>query len=94
MILYSFLVVDMSCPSRATKEVCANEGSSALLTFVIKDFIYYGPIEEALWRRKRRPFSNFTLHVDLNIYNITPEDEGIYESPFILDGIKLHVSSK
>ncbi|CAG2190820.1 unnamed protein product [Mytilus edulis] len=77
----------MSCPSRATKEVCAKEGSSALLTFIIEDFIYYNPIEVAL-----RPLSNYTLHVDFYIYNVTHEDEGSYRFPYIYDSIWLQVS--
>ncbi|XP_071139037.1 uncharacterized protein [Mytilus edulis] len=89
-------ITNMSCPSRATKEVCAKEGSSALLTFIIEDFIYHEPIRDFIYYNPfedpYRPLSNFTLHVDFYIYNVTHEDEGSYRSPFILDIIGLQVS--
>ncbi|VDI21738.1 Hypothetical predicted protein [Mytilus galloprovincialis] len=84
----------MSCPSRATKEVCAKEGSSALLTFIIRDFVYHSSIEDLDYDNPDavRPFRNFTLHIDFYIYNVTHEDEGSYRCPSMFDLIGVVVS--
>ncbi|VDI46712.1 Hypothetical predicted protein [Mytilus galloprovincialis] len=89
-------ITNMSCPSRATKEVCAKEGSSALLTFIIEDFIYHSPTKDLIYYNQIgdafRSLGNFTLHVDFYIYNVTHEDEGFYRFPYIFNCIGLQVS--
>lgn len=88
------MIVDKSCPPRALTKVCAIEGSTTFLTFILEYAVYYSLVEEAPQRRIRRLLSNFTLHADFYIYNVTPKDEGYYMVPFPYYFIKLRVSSK
>ncbi|CAC5391385.1 unnamed protein product [Mytilus coruscus] len=68
---------DTSC--RAIEYACAIDGSLSILTFIIKGPVYYSTIKEGPYRGSQsQRFSNFTIHIDLHIYNVTPEDEGIY----------------
>ncbi|CAC5385855.1 unnamed protein product [Mytilus coruscus] len=86
-------ITNMSCPSRATEQVCAIKGSSPLLKFKLEVSVYYNQIEERPLGRKHLILSNFTIHVDLHIYNVTPEDEGYYRCN-VFDWIKLEVYIK
>ncbi|CAG2208423.1 unnamed protein product [Mytilus edulis] len=89
---YNSLDQNISCLSRAPYYKCAINGSSAVLTFIIEGSFCYTPVEEWHIRRyKRKILSNFTMHVDFYIYNVTIEDDGYYGFFNMFDPIKLQV---
>ncbi|CAC5421334.1 unnamed protein product [Mytilus coruscus] len=68
-----------SCLHRATEHVCAIEGSSSILSFIFEGPLYYSSIKDGPFLgSKSRRLSNFTIRVDLHIYNVTSKDEGLY----------------
>lgn len=96
IVLYFLLLsnVDMSCIPQAIGHVCATEGSSPVLPFTFNSRVYHNKFTK---RRdvvqKFRIFSNFTLQVDLYIYNVTPADEGKYTCT-VFKLIEIHLASK
>lgn len=77
------------------RKITAIEGSSSILTFRTDGHAFYTSIKEDL-RFMGGPsiFGNFTMHIDLNISNVTSEDLGYYRC-FIPPSIavKLQVAS-
>lgn len=93
-VVYLFLIEDMSCPPRTSKHICAIEGSSPILAFTFDGSVMYSPpTEGSFLDSKFQIFNNFTAHIDLHIYNVTPSDEGYYQWS-LLDWINLKVASK
>lgn len=84
----------MSCPYASTRFVCANKGSSTVLTFKIVVSVVYSPFEEGRLRREKRPLRNLTITVDLYIHNVTFEDRGFYDIYDFNEMIALQVFSK
>lgn len=71
------------------------EGSSTTLTFMFDTNVYNGNKKVDIVRRKNiRQTSNF--NVELTIYNVTTEDEGLYRCYPVFDhnGVMLEVASK
>ncbi|CAC5391387.1 unnamed protein product [Mytilus coruscus] len=87
------LLTDWYNTSRASKPVCPIEESSTTLTFMFDTNVYSGNNKVDIVRRRNiRKMSNF--NVELTIYNVTQEDEGIYQCfPFFdHDGVLLEVA--
>ncbi|VDI16323.1 Hypothetical predicted protein [Mytilus galloprovincialis] len=71
-------ISNMSCPSRSRRQVCAVEGSSPTLNFLLDLHLYRAKSKEDILKRENfRTIRNYSL--DLKIYNVTPEDEGDYQ---------------
>lgn len=72
--LYIIFIADTSCPPRDDRHVCVINGSSPIITLTYEGHIIYDwPYSE-----KWRTLSNFTIHGDFRIYNVTPDDAGNY----------------
>ncbi|CAC5421330.1 unnamed protein product [Mytilus coruscus] len=68
------------CQSGASRLVCAIKGSSPILTFITNHKLNHnGNDIDFLKRTNIRKDSNFTRHVDLQIYKVTPDHEGNYD---------------
>lgn len=92
---YTLLMIDWLNTSRPSTPVCPIEGSSTTLTFMFDTNVYNGNTKVDIVRRKNiRQTSNF--NVELTIYNVTTEDEGIYRCYPVFDhnGVMLEVASK
>ncbi|CAC5400756.1 unnamed protein product [Mytilus coruscus] len=69
----------MGCQSSSSRLVCAVKGSSQILTFITNHRLYQNGNDIDFLRRPNiRKDSNFTRHVDLQIYKVTPDKEGDY----------------
>ncbi|CAG2214087.1 unnamed protein product [Mytilus edulis] len=71
-------ISDSSCPSSQIGQVCAIVGSSPILKFIHNEQIFYSRYYFFGRLRTTRRVSNFTRHTDIQIYNVTREDEGLY----------------
>lgn len=96
IVLYFLLFsnVDVSCIPQAIGHVCATEGSSPVLTFTINSHVYHTRFtKKSHVVQQSRIFSNFTLQVDLYIYNVTPAHEGNYTCG-VFNLIEIRLASK
>lgn len=69
----------MTCPSSPIERLCAIAGSSPMLKHSFDFPVYYDTTDK--YPYKRRNSSRFItpqMHADLQIYNVTREDEGFY----------------
>ncbi|VDI51297.1 Hypothetical predicted protein [Mytilus galloprovincialis] len=85
-------MVDTSC--LAINHECAIDGSLSKLKFIVKGPVYYSTIEKGPYRvSQSKRFSNYTININLQIYKVNPEDEGIYGcSLYDFGRINLHVA--
>ncbi|VDI46711.1 Hypothetical predicted protein [Mytilus galloprovincialis] len=86
-------MIDWFNTSRTSTPVCPIEGSSTTLTFMFDTNVYNGEKKVDSVRRKNiRQTSNF--NVELTIYNVTTEDEGLYRCYPVFDhnGVMLEVA--
>ncbi|CAG2190819.1 unnamed protein product [Mytilus edulis] len=79
LVEYSEITLhNSSCPSSQIGQVCAIVGSSPILKFIHNEQIFYSRYYIHSRLRTTRRVSNFTWHTDIQIYNVTREDEGLY----------------
>ncbi|CAC5421328.1 HMCN [Mytilus coruscus] len=83
-------ITNTSCPSSQIKQVCAIVGSSPILTFIYKWPVYKSKFKvnsfSMYWIRRSERIVNVTIYTDIQIYNVTHEDEGFYRCVLQLRG--------
>ncbi|CAG2185956.1 unnamed protein product [Mytilus edulis] len=87
---FELKITNMTCPSSPIERVCAIAGSSPIIKHSFDFPVYHIQIDKPPYQRRkyqrrkyqRRNSSRFItnqIHVDLQIYNVTREDEGFYD---------------
>lgn len=88
-------IIDTTYPSCESRQVCASDGSSAILNFINNQYLYLDTENaEILKPENIITHGNWSIYVQIN--NVTDKDEGDYRcyTQFVLFSIVLKVASK
>lgn len=85
------------CQSGAGRLVCAIKGSSPILTFLTNHrLIHNGNDVDFLRRTHFRKGRGYNIHLDMQIFNVTPDKQGKYDCriSYNANAVVLKVASK